>query len=437
MSFIMRAMDDSSSLELVAGRLKFPPGGRELCTGWDDAMRSDRAEALRFLTTAYITEAAQEVGLTGEMITALAENAERIRKDEDLLAFFRYCHHRMLNDPEFTNEWIDPWPRLDDYLGPDAGLINVLAVLSTVPQMREDYRRMGIPADVARDTVTDVKRWMETDEYFQRHGRWGITPWIVRWHRRHQTGKIFQIKRLHFSRNRFDGRLKAYRRRGGREVVALSTPGVRYLAYGNLMGRCCGDATGTWESAVEETADAVIGNPIRPTGLVRRETIRIPLAEWDLVLSPGDPILGIHIPTGSPMTFDDCGESFRRALDFYPRYFPEFKSRGFSTSSWLLDPRLEAILSPDSNIVRTMREFYLYPGTASGNHGFFERVFGWGINDIKGLPRKTSLQRAVGDYTDQGGHFHGGSCFLLNEDLDWGSQVYRQMEPKLVPWPRP
>jgi hypothetical protein len=72
-----------------------------------------------------------------------------------------------------------------------------------------------------------------------------------------------------------------------------------------------------------------------------------------------------------------------------------------------------------------MREFYLYPGVTGDNNGVIERVFGWGIRDITGLPRRTSLQKAVGEFLDKGGHFHGGSCFLLNEDFAWGTQVYR------------
>ena len=419
-------MNEEASLKRVSGKLKFPEGGKEICAGWDEAMRTPTAKVLPFLDPAYIAQAGRDVGLTDDMIGTLAGFASRVTGDADLLAFFHYCRHRMLNDPEFTNEWEDPWPRLDDYLGQDAGLINVLAILSTIHVMKETYRRLGIPADVAKDTVEDLKRWMVTDIYFQRFGHWGITPWIVRWISRHWEGKIIHLKRLHFSPKGFDGRLRAYRKRGGRAVVAISNPGVKYLADGNLQGRCCGDQPGTWTSTLEETPDAIVGNPILPTGLARQKPVRLPLSEWSLALSPGDTVLGIHIPAGSPMTFEDCGESFRRALDFYPRHFPAFKSVGFSTSSWLLDTKLEAILSPESNIVRMMREFYLYPGTASGNHGFFERVFGWGTTDITGIPRKTSLQKAIGEFTDKGGHFHGGSCFLLNEDLDWGKQVYRR-----------
>jgi hypothetical protein len=39
------------------------------------------------------------------------------------------------------------------------------------------------------------------------------------------------------------------------------------------------------------------------------------------------------------------------------------------------------------------------------------------------------LQRAFARHLEVGGHFRGGACFLLKEDLAWGSQVYRRGWP--------
>ena len=110
------------------------------------------------------------------MIQELVAFAARIAGDESVVAFFWYCRHRVLNDPSLVLSWEEPWPALDDYLGVDAGLLNVLVMLSAVPEMREAYRRRGIPSDIVRDTVSDLRLWMETDYYYLRNGRWGITP---------------------------------------------------------------------------------------------------------------------------------------------------------------------------------------------------------------------------------------------------------------------
>ncbi len=238
-------------------------------------------------------------------------------------------------------------------------------MLSIVPEMRETYRRLGIPSDIVRDTVADLRLWMETDLYYHRYQRWGITPWIARWLCKHWQGKLLQLKRLQFSTSQFKGPLHAYRRRGGRELVAIADAGIRYGADGNAWCHYCGDESKVWTSTLQVTDDAIIGNPILPNGFAQRQTQRLSLDEWELVLAPGDDMLTFHVPAGGPLTFEDCGESFRQASDVFPKYFPEFKFRGFSTASWLLDSRLETLLAPESNIVRLQRELYLYPGIAA------------------------------------------------------------------------
>ncbi|MGE5598619.1 MAG: acyltransferase domain-containing protein [Bacteroidota bacterium] len=418
------------SFEHVAARLRIPSAGQALCTGWDAAMRIPPSQALPFLEPDYIAWSGREVGLTDGMIGALVAFAVRITEDEDVVAFFSYCRHRVLYDRTLVSSWEEQWPPLDDYLGRDAGLLNVLVMLSAVPEMRETYRRLGIPSQIVRDTVADLRRWMETDIYYQRYQRWGITPWIARWLCKHWQGKLLHLKRLQFNAGKFDGKLRAYRRRGKRELIAISEPDICYCADGKAWGGvCCGDGAGTWTSTLAMTDEAVVGNPIAPDGHARPRTVRLSLDEWEPVLAPGDEMLIFHIPAGGPMAFEDCGESFRQAMEVFPRYFPEVRFRGFTTGSWLLDPRLEALLSPESNIVRLQREMYLYPGIQGHNDQVYQRVFGWGVTDLKDAPRRTSLQQAVARYLEAGGHFHGGYCFLLKDDFHWGSRVYRTADP--------
>jgi len=415
-------------LEQIASRLHVSSAGQALCTGWEEAMRAFPGQALAFLQPEFIIQAAREVALTEAMIQDLLAFIARIEEDEAVLVFFWYCHYRLLNDPTLTLSWEEQWPPLDDYLGPEAGLLNVLVMLSTVPEMHATYRRLGIPADIVRDTVSDLRLWMETDRYYQRYHRWGITPWIARWLCHHWQGKLLQLGRLQFSLDTFHGHLRAYRHRRTREVIAISEAGIRYGSDGNAWRECCGEDPGAWTSSLEMNSEAILGNPVTPDGFAHRQVRRLALAEWELVLAPDNEILVIHIPAGGSMDFEQCGEAFRRAMEVFPRYFPEFKFRGFCTGTWLLDTRLQKLLPPESNIVRLQREMYLYPGLQGDNNEYLERIFGWGVTDVNSVPWKTSLQKAVGRYLSEGGHFHGGYCFLLKEDFDWGKQVYlRQM----------
>ena len=414
------------SLEHVAAQLRIPSAGQALCTDWDAAMQTSPSQALPFLESTFIAQAAPAVALTDDMIKELIAFAARIAGDEYVVAFFWYCHYRMLHDHTLLLSWEEQWPPLDEYLGQDAGLLNVLVMLSLVPAMQETYRRLGIPANIVRDTVADLRLWMETDLYYLRYRRWGITPWIARWLCKHWQGKLLQLGRLQFSLSKFKAPLRAYRRRGERQVLAIADSGLRYGGDCNAWCHLCGHESEAWTSTRELTDEAIIGNPILANGLAQSQTRRLALAEWELVLAPGDDMLTFHVPAGGPLTFEDCGESFRQALEVFPRYFPEFQFRGFSTASWLMDARLERLLAPESNIVRLQREMYLYPGLQGDNQQIYHRVFGWGVTDINSVPWQTSLQKAVGQYLNSGGHFHGGYSFVLKDDFCWGSQVYRQ-----------
>ena len=417
-------------LDQIASQLRMSASGKELCTDWNTAMQTGPENRLRFLEAGYIAQAGRDVFLADNMIRALVEFAPRVAGDECLLAFFWYCRHRILSDPTLTQSWEEQWPPLDDYLGPDAGLLNVLVMLATVPEMLEIYRRLSIPADIYRDTICDLRLWMETDYYYQRYQRWGITPWIARWLCHHWRGIILQLGRLQFSLSKFGGQLRAYRQRQTGKVLAIAEAGIRYGSDGNTWRECCGNDPGAWTSVLEITDDSVTGNPITPDGFAHFQPRTLSLIEWDLVLARGDETLIFHVPAGAPLTFDECGNSFRRAFEIFPRYYPNFKFRGFWTSTWMMDSRLQKLLSPESNVVRLQRDMYLYPGLQGDNNQYYERIFGWGVKDINSVTWKTSLQKAVGKYLNNGGHFHGGYCFLLKDDFSWGGQVYLRMMSK-------
>ena len=102
----------STDLSSVAAQLHFPPDGASLCTDWDAAMQTDPADGLPFLQTAYITHAARDVFLTDDMIRELVAFAPRIAGDEEVVAFFWYCRHRMLHDHTLLLSWEEQWPLL-------------------------------------------------------------------------------------------------------------------------------------------------------------------------------------------------------------------------------------------------------------------------------------------------------------------------------------
>lgn len=129
------------------------------------------------------------------------------------------------------------------------------------------------------------------------------------------------------------------------------------------------------------------------------------IAATDAPFRRGDTALGVHIPESGPMTHEACEESFRRAREFYDRYFPEEGYRYAICSSWLLDPQLAEYLPADSNIVRFQRRFQLVPGGRVGDNDVFQFVFRKINPTIDELPRRTTLERAIATHLEAGRHW--------------------------------
>jgi len=401
-----------------------------LQVGWESSQRSMPMGRPAFLPPEFVADACRDILLPAEVLDKAVEVSRRIAADSTLRALAWHYHHCLFLSNGYPLGNLNRWPSLTGVLGDDAGMFYFILVLSGLPGMRSVYEERSIPAEIARDTLSQVKFAMT--EHRQRHGNWGLTAHNVRWFTNHLYGDLYCLGRLQFQFGFFHYKLRAFRHRTSGVVVALSEGGIRYLDDGQLDGRDrFHDATGAWTSQLTFADDEITGHPIAPGGSVLRQRVQLPKAEWQEVLAPGDPVLNIHIPGGGPMDYDLCGESFRAAMDFFPRHFPDKPFLGFCCGSWLLDSQLEELLPATSNIVRFQREVYLFP-TLSDDMCLPKTVFGSVPDDLTSAPRDTALQRAVLDRLAAGPPLRAkaGGCFILPGDLDWGSQFYRSQ-----PWP--
>ncbi|MFE9029919.1 acyltransferase domain-containing protein [Streptomyces iakyrus] len=135
------------------------------------------------------------------------------------------------------------------------------------------------------------------------------------------------------------------------------------------------------------------------------------VARAGLDVAPGEPCLNLHIPDfQGPLSPAACDRSLELAREFFARHFPRERYRVAVCHSWLLDPQLKQHLDPDSNIVRFQERFE--PGRGPGEEPEPEDtepvrfVFGDPDLPVAGLPRRTSVERAVGDHLRAGGHWY-------------------------------
>lgn len=225
------------------------------------------------------------------------------------------------------------------------GYFPLYVFVAALPYVRAHHVERGIPADVSRHTLADVGRNMAAHR--RRHGRGGVLA--PRWLTLHFRGELYQLGRLQFQRVRFDERA------------------VRELAAAGL------DAT------------------------------------------PGTPCLSLHIPDfRGPLSPAACDRSLALAREFFARHYPHERYEIAVCHSWLLDPQLKRYLPADSNIVRFQERFRITdedpeePGREPSDTEPVRFVFADPDLPVETLPRRTAVERAVGDHLRAGGHWYIG-----------------------------
>jgi len=402
--------------------------------GWEESQQNVPDGTLFFLDRQFINDTCAYLSLPPELAASAVDAGKRISDDAALRALAWHAHHRMFEQ----SKKIANWPALYEALGEDAGLFYLLVLISGLPQLLEHYDLRAIPEEVRRDTLADLLLYIH--QYHKRHGRWGLDSlYGGGWLARHFRGQIYQLGRLQFGYRSFPGRFRAFRNHKSGAVTVVAESGSEFRSDGQLNGAGgVAKSSGTWISRLSENATEVVGSPIDPaTGCAQKLPRHLNINEWEPVLMPGDPCLDIHIPQGPAITAERCRSSFEAAVEFFPKHYPEKPFKAFLCNSWLCDPQLASYLEPDSNIVRFQREFYLLP-TDSDAWSAVRYVFGIDIPygsierlDTNALPRNNSLQRALIEHLEAGGHWRKAEALLLLEDFNrWGTHPYGNQAPQ-------
>ncbi len=128
-----------------------------------------------------------------------------------------------------------------------------------------------------------------------------------------------------------------------------------------------------------------------------------------LEVAAAEQALGCHVPDHcGPFTPAGCDDSTARAVRFLAEAFPDESPRLATCHSWLLDPALDDLLAPSSNIAAFRRRFRHVNRTVTDDQAVVEFVFGRREEHLDALPQRTTLERAVVGHLRSGGHWTGG-----------------------------
>lgn len=336
-------------------------------------------------------------------------------------------------------EWFRDWtmlpmhPDVVERFGEDrASMFYVLAYMAALPSVETEYHRRGISTEIFDATMLDIGIWL--DRIHAVRGRWYFNQFMWIW--RHMELRIFRLGRLQFCLEPYDWHATAYRHRVSGRYLVLSGPEIPLRADGHALG--AGLRRGAepppeseaWYAVFEETDDGWRGNPVHPMGYARREPVFLLKTEWECVLRRGDWQLELHIPRGESMSVEACRDSFRQAEAFFAHHCPDRSYRIAHCHTWFFTPQIQSFVSPESNIIRFQREFYLYP-TKGGPEFLWSYVIGdnYSMDDLASAPRETALQRATLGWLENGGELFDMAGMAFHGSEAWGTQPYMSNPP--------
>lgn len=285
----------------------------------------------------------------------------------------------------------------------------VLVLLMRLPWLISEYRACGISDEVLRDTLSDLKIWMNVCE--RKTGRVGLLEYG--WLSNHFSFRLFRLGRLQFIAQKGGVPAYAYRHKASGVVMVLCPDGAQYHQDGEGAGVNGRAYDNVWQSVLKTENGVVTGCLIHPSGYAAEKRVRLDLGEWELAYQPGDSVLDMHIAEGSPLDPIEVRKSLERAPSFFESHLGIKGIKAFTCSSWLLDNNI-AQMQPDGNIAAFQRFFRLVPHADSSDWQNRQRAFGDPDVDILKAECKTSLQKAIQAWYKAGRYCrHAAGIILL------------------------
>lgn len=300
-----------------------------------------------------------------------------------------------------------------------ADALHLVIAAGFVPLIRAFHARANVSENITRDTCLQVLAYH--DNHITGTGRIGIYQNQLSWmHHYLDPEKLYlRLGRFEFMTRKYHNG-HVYRRKSDGSLVIFAIPGIQFDRMGYAVESRPDSPERAFTSVYCEDAGlgTATGSPVGPNGRTSAEPLTIRLADYDLVLGEGMPVLEMHIPSGGGMTPDESERSFRLAKEFYST-LPDRTRHPVAVicSSWIFNPNLPEILPPESNLVRLLKRVHPVPRTSSTTDGLWFIFRQEGAFELLKAPRKTSLQRAVTRFIENGGRWRVGGMILLMSEI--------------------
>ncbi len=281
----------------------------------------------------------------------------------------------------------------------------LFSLLDLVDKMVAEHKKRGIPESVTADTLGMFENQM--GDFYDLNHRYGISDYVT-WMLGFLECRLIRIGRFNFEITTYHLDYEIFECDGKIEALAK---GVTFHSSGLPLGsRGCTEDNGAFTAEIRETDDCYEGLRI-VDGFCTKERIKLKKSEWKKCLTKGDTVISVHIPSGGPLTKEDCDRDIAEARRLFPAAISDFKA--FYMHSWLLDPRIKDFTKKETNLTRFAKRFKILP-TKSQGEDVFTYVFSLPSDTPpETLPEHTSFAKAAKEHLVAGGHVYEFSGVFL------------------------
>ena len=311
-------------------------------------------------------------------------------KTDDTLSLYLDAASIYYKENDIASVRLFPIPATDGSLAKD--FLSLFIMLPSICDTYDEYRKRGFSHESTLKNLDNFKLNIWVMEEFIL-GRPAISGVYYRWLSIYAKCLIFNHGGLNFElKTAPKSALFIKNKNTGEVKILINLKGVH--RSGMPLG-CAGyeDEDGAFSAGFEETETEIIGNPVE-NYRIQKEKKHFSKSVWEICISPGDDVIGIHIPRNTDLSPDKISLSYKEALEMIKNAYPEFKPKALTCASWLMDPELNRILGEKSKISSFSAPFVRHPNRNNGRD-IFGYVFPSDAKDFSLLPENTSLQRKL------------------------------------------
>lgn len=288
------------------------------------------------------------------------------------------------------------------YVKDDERKAFIVALMIHSKKLLNLFVKLNLPVDIFYSTIEELPRKMEIAISNNVELESVNLDWLMRIF----TFNVIQVGRLQFGFGLLSDPLYI--------LQNLESGEIRLFLKDQFFDEQ-GDVTSRQDKQFQksefiETLSMFRGNNITKEGRLKVEKTVLSKTKWRIVVSSGEQIVEVHIPTGTKLNVDECIEAFERFEKICQEIL--YKGKCFICRSWLMGCSIRKCLCSSSNIVRFQDLFVLYP-SYRGEEEIWKRVFNLQTKPDEKFSPISSLQKNLCEGYKRGEIFGGGGGVKL------------------------